>query len=216
LTPEATYSYRIRALNAFGYSDWVGPVSATAATLPSAPTGFTAVAGTGPLHVDLAWTDNATTETTYGVYRGTDGIHFTRIRSLAADTNTCTDTPVAPGVAYYYKVAATNDIGSTYSPIQTATTAALPVAPSGLTAVARTAPLRIEIAWSDNSTDETSFRLYRSLDGVTWQSYRTLATDAVSTVDTNVSVGKTYRYKVQAVKAGVGNSAFSNVGTAST
>ena len=50
-----------------------------------APTNLTATA-TSPSRVNLAWTDNATAETGYKIERSTDGVNFTQIVTLPANS----------------------------------------------------------------------------------------------------------------------------------
>ncbi|MBC8008614.1 MAG: hypothetical protein H7067_00780 [Burkholderiales bacterium] len=58
-------------------------------------------------------------------------------------------------------------IGSTFSSVTPYTEApAAPAAPSSLSATANS-PSQITLTWTDNATDETGFKLERSLDGST-------------------------------------------------
>ena len=88
-----------------------------AATVPGAPTGLTATAGTG--QAALSWTPPASTGgeniTSYKVYRGTASGAETLLTAggcsgLGAVTS-CTDTGLTAGQAYYYKVSAVNGVG---------------------------------------------------------------------------------------------------------
>ena len=96
--------YRLVARSHGGYGD-VGQytVGATivAPTSPvTAPTNLTASASpTG--QVQLAWTDNATDETAYGVERSTDGINWFQVASLPADSHGYSDAATAAGMTYY-------------------------------------------------------------------------------------------------------------------
>ena len=86
-----------------------------------------------------------------------------------------------------------------------------PVAPTGLTA--RLTPGAIQLAWLDNSTNETEFTVERSeYDGVAWPPYSTLATLPANTTgysDTSY-LARSYNYRVRASNGG-GSSAYSNV-----
>ncbi|MFD0327471.1 PKD domain-containing protein [Streptacidiphilus monticola] len=88
-----------------------------AATVPGAPTGLTATAGTG--QVSLSWTPPASNGgeniTSYKVYRGTASGGETLLTSggcsgLGAVTS-CTDTGLTAGQTYYYTVTAVNGVG---------------------------------------------------------------------------------------------------------
>jgi len=83
-----------------------------------------------------------------------------------------------------------------------------PLAPSGLTATA-TGSSVIDLAWTDNSDDETGFKIERSLNGSTgWTQIGTAAADATSYSDTGLSSGTAYYYRVRAYNT-YGNSAYS-------
>jgi PKD repeat protein len=87
------------------------------ATVPGAPTGLTATAGTG--QVSLSWTPPSSNGgeniTKYNVYRSTTSGNETLLTSggcsgLGAVTS-CTDTGLTAGQTYYYKVTAVNGVG---------------------------------------------------------------------------------------------------------
>ena len=91
--------------------------SPIATTVPGAPTGLTATAGTG--QVSLSWTppasDGGENINSYNVYRGTSAGSETLLSSggcsgLGAVT-TCTDTGLTAGQTYFYKVTAVNPVG---------------------------------------------------------------------------------------------------------
>ena len=86
---------------------------------PDAPTNLTVTEVTDTPDVSLSWSDNATTENEYRVYRATSPgdtlADYTQIDTLAADTTTYTDTTVSVGTRYYYRVSAANSRGETPS-----------------------------------------------------------------------------------------------------
>src|SRR5262249_4273367 len=87
-------------------------------------------------------------------------------------------------------------------------------APSNLTATA-SSDSRIDLTWQDNASNEDSFRIERSLDGVTWGLVGTTGAGVTAFSDTTVSASTTYRYRVQATNAG-GGSPYSNVAGTTT
>jgi hypothetical protein len=92
---------------------------------PAQPTGLSATPIT-TARIDLAWTDAATTETAYKVYRSTDGVAYSQVGTdQAAGTQAYSDTTISAGVKYYYKVAAVNAGGETLSDAATANTLTL-------------------------------------------------------------------------------------------
>jgi hypothetical protein len=77
---------------------------------PTAPTGLTATP-VSVSQINLAWTDNATDETAYKVYRSTNGTDYAQVGDdLAAGATSYNDTTVTT-TTYYYKVAAVNASG---------------------------------------------------------------------------------------------------------
>ena len=78
--------------------------------IPQAPVGLTAnVAGT--TSIDLSWTSSGGSSS-YNVYRASSANgNFEKINSIAVVATTYSDTGLAAGTTYYYKVTAVNNIG---------------------------------------------------------------------------------------------------------
>ena len=77
---------------------------------PSAPSGlnFTSVTATG---MTLNWTDNASNETGYQIYRSTDNITYTLVTTLASGSISYPATGLIPSTLYYWNVYAINEGG---------------------------------------------------------------------------------------------------------
>ena len=86
-----------------------------------------------------------------------------------------------------------------------------PAAPSVLTATPYTN--RVELAWTDNATNETAFVVERRSGSSGFTAIATLAANATSRTDTNVMGGVTYVYRVKATNA-AGSSAYSSEASA--
>lgn len=87
-----------------------------------------------------------------------------------------------------------------------------PTAPSGMSAVGVSAT-RIDVAWSDNSSNETGFRLYRSpTSSTSWSLVATLGANVTSYANTDSSLlcAESYRYRVRAYNS-AGSSSYSNI-----
>ena len=96
----------------------------TPVTPPSAPTNLSANT-VSTSEIDLAWIDTSSDETGFVVDRSDDGVNYTSIASLEADTTTFSDSGLAANTTYSYQVAAVNDAGlSDYSATANATTQA--------------------------------------------------------------------------------------------
>lgn len=95
-------------------------------TVPAAPSGLSATAASSS-QINLAWTDNASNETTYKVERATaSGGPWAEIAgSLAANTTTAQATGLAASTTYYFRVRCSNAAGNSgYSATASATTQA--------------------------------------------------------------------------------------------
>jgi len=184
---------------------------------PAAPTGLTAVLNetTIPPQVDLAWTDNATNETSYVVERSDNGGAFAQIATLPADSMSYADAAVASGNHYEYQVAAVNAGGSSYSNIAAVDwTGAVPADPTNLAATVLSAT-QVQLDWTDNALNETGYVVERSNDGgTTFAVVATLGADTVTYIDGTVGAGNSYIYQVAATNL-AGNSGYSNPATVS-
>lgn len=179
---------------------------------PAAPTNLSATLDTTVPQVNLAWSDNATNETSYIVERSDNGSAFTQIASLAADSVSYADATVAFGNIYEYQVAAVNGGGSSYSNIAAVDwTAAVPADPTGLAASVLSAT-QVQLDWTDNATNETGYTVERctGLNCTGFASIATLAADTVTYIDGTVAASNDYSYRVLATN-GVGSSGPSNV-----
>ncbi|MDX1962067.1 MAG: PA14 domain-containing protein [Pirellulales bacterium] len=214
LTAGTTYFYRVRSVNTYGNSTPSNVDSATPNyTQPAAPTSLLAAAA-GATTVNLTWVDNANNEDNYAVERSLDGVNFSVIATIPANSINYSDTGRTPGTTYFYQVRAFNPgFSSNYSNISSATpNFTLPAAPSSLSAVS-SGPTSINLTWLDNATDEQGFLVERSTDNVNFTQIANLASNTVAYSSTGLTTGVTYYYRVLAYNQ-AGNSAFSNTASA--
>jgi subtilisin family serine protease len=87
-----------------------------------------------------------------------------------------------------------------------------PPAPTNLTATPVSSS-QVDLSWTDNSTEETEYRLERSLDGVIFTSIAVLGADVTAYSNGNLSAGSTYHYRVRSYE-GPYPSPYSNVASA--
>lgn len=126
LTPSTTYSYWIAAINNAGASSYLGPIQVTTSAppppAPSAPINLSA-AVISKSQINLKWTDTASNEDGFTIERSTDGVTFTRISTVIANTTTFANTGLLANKLYYYRVRAYNAGGySAYSSLVSART----------------------------------------------------------------------------------------------
>jgi hypothetical protein len=91
-------------------------------------------------------------------------------------------------------------------------TPAGPTAPSGLTLAA--AKQKLTLRWNDNSTNETGFRIERSINGGSFLEIAVTGVNARNFTDTGLNKRNSYSYRVRATNSS-GNSAYSNTATGS-
>lgn len=211
-----TYHYRVQAFNASASSDYSNSATATTSQdAPAAPAGLTATAASAS-RIDLRWNDVAG-EASYRVERSTNGTTWAAVGTTGANATTYADTGLAANTTYIYRVIAVNSGGSSapsnQASARTQAAPARPAAPTGLTATPGT--LRVNLAWTDNATNEDGFRVERSTNnGKTWSTLATVGSNVTTHTDTGVNAKKTYVYRVVAFNA-VGTSAYSNTASAS-
>jgi C1A family cysteine protease len=127
LAASTSYSYRVRAYNAGGdseYSNTASAVTQAASALPAAPTNLTATA-VSRSQINLTWMDNSSNETGFKIERckGSTCTNFSQIATAGANVAAYSNTGLSSNTTYRYRVRAYNASGnSAYSNIAAATT----------------------------------------------------------------------------------------------
>jgi len=191
----------------------------------------------------LTWVDNSTNETGFTIQRALDGTFTTGITTFTVgpNVNTYTDTTLAKNTTYFYRVFATNLVGDTFvypgsvgfpkktavsafsNPATVGTLPTLPGDPTLLSATPLAGP-QVSLTWTDTATTETGFVVERCT-GVNCQvllaNFVQIAapgprngTGSVTYVDTAVTAGSTYAYRVKAVNAAGSSLLYTNIATA--
>ncbi|MGO8672370.1 MAG: family 16 glycosylhydrolase, partial [Capsulimonadaceae bacterium] len=198
LTNGTAYYYQVAAVNSAGTS----PQSAQAAATPgvdAAPNSLTATAGNA--QIALSWPAGGEA-TSYNIYRGTaTGAESATAIVTGVTATSYTDTGVANGTGYFYKVQSDDSAGTSGMSIEaTAVPAAgdgAPVAPTSLTTIGGSA--EVTVTWTD-TTGAASYNVFRSTasggEGTT--AYATGVTAPIF-ADTSVASGTTYYYTVAAL-----------------
>ena len=230
LAQGTSYTYRVRATDAAGN---LGPYSTAATAItttstdvqaPTAPGGLTATATSGS-QINLVWT--AATDdvgvTAYRVER-CQGVACTAFAQIAAATTvTFSDTGLAAGVSYSYRVRASDGAGNlgAYSNVATATTLMAdttpPSAPSNLVATP-VSGTRISLVWtaSMDAVGVTGYVVERC-QGAACTTFSQVGTaPGAAFTDTGLAAATAYSYRVRGTDAALNLSAYSNVATATT
>ncbi len=213
----AQYAFRVRAVNNVATSLPSNEFSVTAAW-PSAPSGLTVTAASDS-RIDLTWQDNSGNETGFLIQRSEDGISWTTLQNVAANSVSCSDSlNLTEGKRYYYQVkalAAAPNADSSFCAAQSAVT--FLAAPSNLAVVSISAD-SVTLSWHDASNQETKYVAELFVNGVWTQiggdlSAVTAATHiGQATIASAFEFGKTYKFRVTA-KSAVVSSAPSNEAT---
>ena len=207
-------------------------VTVDATAPPAAPSNLVATAFSTDW-INLTWTDNSNNEDGFKVercpgtasYCGANPGAFVQIATTGANVDYHGDTGLPAGTTYTYRVRAYNGSGnSAYSNSSTATTQSVtPAAPTSLTARSgssgqgKVRTYFVDLAWTDNATNETSYVVERC-QGSSCANFAVLTTLGANTTSyRNGALPRrtTYRYRVKARNAS-GDSAYSNIASATT
>jgi hypothetical protein len=125
--PSKNYYYRVKATSASGASGYSNTASATTPdAAPAAPSNLSATRTGTPKNqvISVKWTDNSSNETNFVIERSTDRLNWGALNStLPANTTSYSDKNITSRTTYYYRVKASNTIGSSaYSNVASATT----------------------------------------------------------------------------------------------
>jgi len=221
LTPDQPYFYYVKAVK--GVKQSISTEVIEIATLDveppligiTAPSGLTSSSVT-QTQLRLSWTDNSNNELGFFVYQSTDGLAFTPVFGVGAGITTANIKPLTQDTLYYYKVNAyaTGSTSAYSNLISVRTLPNIPTAPSNLSLLVG-GTSQIRVSWTDNSTNEQFFNLYRSTDGVSYPFGITLPAGSTTYLNTGLSAGTTYWYRVNAANTG-GTSGFAGPEFATT
>jgi phosphodiesterase/alkaline phosphatase D-like protein len=214
LTPSTKYYYRVIAVNSTGESPASAVVNATTpatpTAVPSAPSSpaLTVLSSTS---IKMTWRDT-TNELYFRVERSLSSTGgWTQVATVPTNTLLFTDTGLTPSTTYYYRVFAVNELGSSASSsvVSKTTQAPPPAAPSNLrsTSVGRTS---VGLAWNDNATNESGFKVEQSTNGTTWTQLGTTSANVTTYTYSKLSANTSYYYRVRAYNS-VNASDYSNV-----
>jgi fibronectin type 3 domain-containing protein len=214
--PATTYNYLARAFNSGGESPSSNTVTVTLGQL-AVPTNLVAT-GVSTSQIALSWTDNSA-EHYFKVLRSTNGTSFSVVAWVPANGTTYTDGGRAAGTTYYYRVQA-YETGGGLSPLSEIASAATltsntpPPAASNLSAQAAS-PSQINLAWTDNSANESGFRIERAIGSGSFSLLASVGANVTAYADTGLTQNTTYSYRVMSFN-GTGIAAPTNTASATT
>lgn len=229
---NTAYHYRVFASNTVGDTETPGfptvtrdsgfsntiSIGAVQIQLPAAPANLAAAVQQGP-QVLLTWRDNASNESGFVIERSVNDGTFAALITVGARTGTgnvsYTDTTVAAGNNYSYRVAAVNAGGlSAYTNTASVTLPAPPSAPSNVAATAALSGnrnARVTLRWTDNANNETGFVIERSTNATFTANLVTVNVTANTTTyqTGNLARNTQFYFRVRAIN-GAGPSAWVN------
>ncbi len=226
------YYFRVAAVNVIGDTVTPGfPTRAATSTfsntatlgegapVPAAPLNLVATA-VAPTQVNLTWGLPTGTITGFRLERSADGGLTWPISFILADPAAVSysDLSVAAGTPYTYRVFAFNLTGdSPASNLANVTTpTGTPNPPTTLAASLLTNPARVQLTWTDNSTNETGFIIERRSGANPYAMIAQVGANVTTYTDPNLVSSTTYYYQVRSYLTGAGSSAPSNEVTITT
>ena len=188
---------------------------------PSVP-GNVSITNITEYEISLAWSDLATNETGYEIYRSTNGTEFSLVKTLPAGATSYTDANLRVLTKYYYRIKAIGTSNSILSKMVSGTTLydeRLPLPSENLTA-AGISETEIQLTWNDRADIETAFEVERSEDGTRFTKIAALephtgTSNTVSYTDTNLKLATLYYYRVRPIN-NIGQAPYTDVAADTT
>jgi mono/diheme cytochrome c family protein len=220
------YSSSLSSTQITALATWLKSGSTTttpSTTVPAAPGNLSATAASST-QVNLTWADNSNNETGFRIQRATNSGFSSGVTSIdvGAGVTSYSNTGLTASTTYYYRVRAYNSVGnSSYSSAVSVTTPSggsttLPAAPGNLSATAASST-QINLTWTDNSTNETGFRIQLATNSSFSSGLTTVNVGAgvTSYSATGLTASTTYYFRVYATNS-AGTSSASNTASAAT
>ena len=175
---------------------------------PAAPSNLSGTVASST-QINLTWTDNSDNESNFELLRKIDSGSFLHLATTSADVTSYNDAGLSVNKTYEYQVRAYNSVGYSSTTSSGSLTTTFP-APSSVSAVGVSSS-QIDLTWTDNTTDEYGFVVYRATSQFgTYSTVATTSMNIASYSDTSASSDVYYYYKIRAYNVG-GYSLYSNI-----
>ncbi|MCB2204572.1 S8 family serine peptidase [bacterium] len=170
-------------------------------TVPADPSGLS-VSNIGQNSADISWNDNSSNETGFRIEYKVSSNSTWSSTTVGSNVTNTTLSGLSSSTTYDVRVFAYNGTGDSQNPAGPAsfTTTAPPTAPASptLLSASNVTENSADLNWTDNSNDETGFRIeYSTNSGSSWNS-TTVGADVSSTTLSGLSSGTTYDVRVWA------------------
>lgn len=220
LTAGTVYSYRVSTVNSAGIS-----LPGTVLTAPA----LNPLARITSGKIDLSW-PAVSAASGYKIERSLDNSSWTLIFSPVEGSTSYSDSSIAPGILYYYRLKAVTAAGDSIPSLVQSAKSKLRT--PTISSAAGTSTTQIAVAWSDPNNNETGYSLeygmctyyadpvncgnVASIDGY-WGAWTpmSLAADSTGATVSGLTPGRTYRFRVTAILSSA-NSDPSTITTATT
>lgn len=217
LSPGSVYYYRVRGIISHSsvYSAFSNDTNAWTIILsPPEDLDYTVTSTSG---VNLSWTDRSSGENGFKVERkkGVDGI-WEEVATLSAGSTGYIDSGLTMDSQYFYRIKVYDDIyynSIAYSD-EVEVEMILPKSPSNLTAETVSSS-QIKLTWSDNSENESGFKIERKLSGKAYEDVAVVKANLGSYLDHDLNPNTKYSYRVRAYNK-IGNTVYCTEKSAAT
>ena len=201
------YRYQLHAKTTSAYTG-VSNIS-NPVVKPAAPQGLTCTI-LGGSSIKLDWTNDIRNVAVLRVERKTGTGEYMLVAELDKLQNTFTDNyNFIPGTVYTYRVTAYDSVNNKASSNSFAVPFNIPANPAGLIATVYSS-YRLELAWTDNSSNETAFKIERKTDSGAFAEIASTSANVTSYEDTGVTSGHSYTYRVRSYNIIGYSSGYSN------
>lgn len=199
LIPNATYTYRIKAISGVGASDF-SPETKIACIYLEPPTNLTIQAVT-ETQIELNWRDNSARETGYEIWRkvGKSG-SWSKYTYLNKDETKFVDEEIVKGEVHYYKIRTRMSDSNAYSTFSAEASAwAVSITPPTELQYSIGANNTMTLTWKDNSNNESAFAIERKSDtDASWSQVGTCQANYTTYTGSMPTGDAFYFYRVKA------------------
>ena len=200
LTSNTAYTYRVRAYNAYLYSDYSNEAGATTTNLP-APTSLTVQAVTASL-VNLKWQESPASISGFYIESKIGSGAYGQIAAVSSAVLTVAVALLTPNTTYTFRVRAySSALTSDYSPEVSYTTIKV-TAPSNLIAT-KALTTQINLAWKNNAAAGSiaGFYIERKAGTGAYAPIASVGPTATTFSNIGLTTKTTYSYRVRAYNA---------------
>jgi len=195
-----TYYYGVEAVDTSGNTSSMSTVISISTPDPPSPPNGLAATATSVAQVRLTWSAAASGGLPVNYYHVYRGMSPTGLSQIVIDPQTSfTDSSLSPSTTYYYAIEAADAGGdlSSMSAVVSATTPALPAAPTNLAATPASSST-LNLTWSAGVSGGLPINYFHVFRGTTPANFTQLViSPQLSYWDVTVTAGATYYYGVE-------------------